>query len=364
MKKNAFVLLWAEISAEEWERKYYAGDVPDVSPYGYHYLRDFGYKVVFSRKKDVESRIAFIVRKIISKFFGADLIHAWRHFADLCCADVILTHTDRESFAILILKALFPGRIRGRTICQIIWTADRLKRSEGIKAKLAGLLLGKADLVTTLSSINAQWIKAVNRLANVEMVHFGISSDSFTRRHARSQNNGDTLNILAIGNDEHRDWVTFASALKDFNDVSVRILSKTFRRTVQSFPDAWSVESASSLRQVKEAYKWADIVVVPLKRNMHASGITCVLEATFLGVPVIAADAGGLTDYFGADEVLYYSVGDHQSLRRRLVEMANDSNTRLRYCRAAQHRATSKDLTSKNYIRQQIALLNATAVQK
>ncbi|OXH87791.1 hypothetical protein CA831_19630 [Burkholderia multivorans] len=75
-------------------------------------------------------------------------------------------------------------------------------------------------------------------------------------------------------------------------------------------PRAWhapnvAIGSASGLAKQHELYAWADVIVVPLRPNFHASGITVMLEAAALGKPMIVSDVGGLTDYFPHDTAAY-----------------------------------------------------------
>ncbi len=61
-------------------------------------------------------------------------------------------------------------------------------------------------------------------------------------------------------------------------------------------------------------FDWADLVVVPLKPNLHASGITVIEEAVILGLPVICSHAGGLEAYFSAEEVFYVEGGGSRAI--------------------------------------------------
>lgn len=356
--RKAFVLLWAEISVENWRKSFDEGIRPDRSPYGYHHLEESGFDVLYS-KSIRESYFSMIFRKIISRIFRADLVHALRNIGGMTKSDYIFTHTDRETFSVLLLRTVFPWLIKAKTVCQIIWTPDLLKEQSKFSAKIVGAILRKADLVITLSSQNREWLNQLDSRINARSVKFGVCRESFSAADLPLIRNDSTLRILAIGNDEHRDWKTFCEALSEVSDVRVRVLSRTFKKSVVSYPGDWEITSANSLGEVKDVYAWADLVVVPLKSNMHASGITCVLEAAFLGVPVIAANTGGLTDYFEEGEVMYYETGSAESLRSQVRRFATDVSVRRSYQRAAFDRARKESLTSKNYIDQQVSLILA-----
>ncbi|HVZ31505.1 MAG TPA: glycosyltransferase, partial [Polyangiaceae bacterium] len=112
----------------------------------------------------------------------------------------------------------------------------------------------------------------------------------------------------------------------------------------------------TSHAEIVERYRWADVVVVPLKANRHASGITAVLEAVFLGKPVVASDTGGIDWYFDRDQLALCPVGEAAALRRAVEMIAENPAEAERRARAAQAAVTRKNLTSKGYDARHVAL--------
>jgi glycosyltransferase involved in cell wall biosynthesis len=86
-----------------------------------------------------------------------------------------------------------------------------------------------------------------------------------------------------------------------------------------------------------------------LKPNLHASGITVIAEAVALGLPVIAADTGGLRTYFAESEISYFKPYDSQAIRNKIEQLA--ANEELRFTRSvvAQKRILRDKLTSDTY---------------
>jgi glycosyltransferase involved in cell wall biosynthesis len=109
------------------------------------------------------------------------------------------------------------------------------------------------------------------------------------------------------------------------------------------------VQSAQSREQVEALYEWADMVVVPLKSNLHVSGVSVILEATTSGLPVISSDTGGLRAYFSSEEVHYVPVGDSIGMRWAARTLAEDDDQRFRLATAAQRRVVEAGLTSDGY---------------
>jgi glycosyltransferase involved in cell wall biosynthesis len=87
--------------------------------------------------------------------------------------------------------------------------------------------------------------------------------------------------------------------------VLTRQLGQDFAAGIPSM----TITQARSVTATAESFAWADVVCLPLRANLHASGITVVLEAAAWSVPCVVTDTGGLDAYFTADEVSYVPVG-------------------------------------------------------
>ena len=158
------------------------------------------------------------------------------------------------------------------------------------------------------------------------------------------------------GNDRHRDWPTLVAAVKGWDDCRLRIASATIdRRLVENAP---SIEIVRPKRneELLSLYDWADIAVVPLRSNLHASGITVVEEAITRGNSRICTDTGGLTAYFTVDEVKYVPEGQPGAIREAIIVLANDDRGRDAMVKRAQARVISAGLTSRDFARRHAEL--------
>jgi glycosyltransferase involved in cell wall biosynthesis len=160
------------------------------------------------------------------------------------------------------------------------------------------------------------------------------------------------LRILSLGNDIHRDWQTLIDAIKSLDDCEVRIGGKRilWRTRGRTLGVRQIVTGrATSAQDVAQLYAWADLVVVPLKPNLHASGITVIAEAVSCGVPVISSDTGGLRAYFSDGEIRYVPPGDPAALRAAIVKLGRDSDLRYRLVKRAQDRIVNSGISSRSY---------------
>jgi glycosyltransferase involved in cell wall biosynthesis len=346
---KVFVHLVHGFGARQWREAWAKGEMPgilDKLPYGYYHAADDQYDIQYSEDVN-ESRATRFLRLALRHALGLDLLHAWRNRRGLHEADIVWTHTELEHLGVLLLWCLTKPVSRPRLIAQSVWLYDRWNEFSAPKKWLYKTLLAKADILTVLSPDNLVRARELFPNMPVEFVHFGIDSSAITPAVRRSRHK--PLRVLSLGRDMHRDWETLVQAIKPCGDWHLRIAAtqNTPRRAVQS--GKIELIKATTAREVFDLYAWADIVVLPLRANMHASGITVLAEAALSGVPVIASDTGGLRSYFSGREVKYVPVGDSLALRHAIRALGDDDNLRFRLACAAQERILSDDLSSKAY---------------
>ena len=346
---KVFVHLVHGFGAQRWSEAWAKGEMPgilDKLPYGYYHAADDQYDIQYSEDVD-ESPVTRFIRLALRRALGFDLLHAWRNRAGLYQADIVWTHTELEHLGVQLLWCLTKPVPRPRLIAQSVWLYDRWKTFSAPKRWLYKTLLAKADILTVLSPDNLVRARELFPNRPVEFIRFGIDSAAIKPAVRRTRHK--PLRVLSLGRDMHRDWETLVQAMKPCSDWHLRIAAtqNVPRRAVQS--GKIELIKASTATEVFDLYAWADIVVLPLRANMHASGITVLAEAALSGVPVIASDTGGLRSYFSSREVRYVPVGDFLALRHAIRALADDDNLRYRLACAAQERILSDDLSSKSY---------------
>jgi glycosyltransferase involved in cell wall biosynthesis len=346
---KVFVHLVHGFGARRWSAAWAKGEMPgilDKLPYGYYHAANDQYDIQYSEDVN-ESRITRFIRLALRRALGFDLLHAWRNRLGLHEADIVWTHTELEHLGVLLLWCLTNPISRPRLIAQSVWLYDRWSEYSPPKRWLYKTLLAKADILTVLSPDNL--IRARQLFPNkpVEFVRFGIDSSAITPAVKRIRHK--PLRVLSLGRDMHRDWDTLIQAIKPCGDWHLRIAATQNTPRLAAQPGRIELIKATTAREIFDLYGWADIVVLPLRANMHASGITVLAEAALSGIPVIASDTGGLRSYFSSREVKYVAVGDFLALRHAIRALADDDDLRFRLACAAQERILSDDLSSKAY---------------
>jgi glycosyltransferase involved in cell wall biosynthesis len=328
------------------------GEWLDESPYGYHRAEQHGFRVTFSESY-AESGGARLLRKAFARLLGFDLVHAWRNREALRAAQVIWTHTEREHLAVLMLQRLSAAK-DPPIIAQSVWLFDRWSSLAWPLRSLYSALLRHAGLLTMLSSENRRLAQSLLPDRKVLRIPYGIAIEAFLQDAPpiAPRPAGRPARIIAVGNDVHRDWPTLVSAIAGQPDLALTILTPRVAAVQALAAGAANIEvrSAANVAELKAGYDSSLLLVVPLRPNLHASGITVMLEGAARGIPMVCTDVGGLRDYFAGEEVCYVPAGDADALRRAILDLAADPDRRASLARAARARLLREDYSSERYV--------------
>ena len=353
---QVFVHLAYGFGAQSWERRWKDGKILGINeplPYGYYRAEAMGCSVTHSQDhKESAPEKAF--RLGIRVLLGFDLIHAWRNFGQMRTADVIWTHTESQFLAILLLLRTLPPDARPKLIAQSVWLFDQWRKFPALKRWLLSLLIRQADILTVLSSENLAVARQLFPEVRSELVLFGIAADRKVAPELRPVKEG--LNIVSLGNDVHRDWPLLIAAVANQGGWALKIASQKIKPSVIGGANNIEIASLKTNDELSALYQWADVLVLAVKPNLHASGITVIEEAALLGVPVICSDIGGLRAYFSDADVHFVRPQDVNALREAIRQLANDPGARLRLARNAQARMGPKDLSSESFVHRHVEI--------
>jgi glycosyltransferase involved in cell wall biosynthesis len=325
--------------------------------YGYHHAESDEFKLSYSQDAR-EGKPVRLVRRALKALLGFDFIHTWRNRAEMLRSDVIWTHTEQEWLS-AALMLLLSGRKAGPAaspllLAQSVWLLDKWPSYGIFRSWLYRKLMRRADQLTTLASENAELCQRYFG-RDARPLLYGLNTRDFPVNAPAQWTPHTPLRIAAIGNDRDRDWETLIKAFGNDSRYTVKLAT---RRRIPASLRAPNVEIAlfSGIRKQHELYDWADVIVVPLRPNSHASGITVMLEAAALGKPMVVTDVGALQDYFPADEAAYIPPFDPQALRDAADRLAASPAEASRQAQAAAAGLLSRDLTTQQYAMQHVRI--------
>ncbi|SFB62926.1 Glycosyltransferase involved in cell wall bisynthesis [Rhizobium sp. NFR07] len=353
---NVYVHLAAGHDAEQWrhafEQRSLVG-VNDPSPYGYARANEMGCKVSFSEPAG-KGRATEAIRLALRLLLGFDYVHAKANRDRILSADVIWTHTESQFLAVAMLLANLPkGAKRPKLIGQAVWLFDKWPSLWPVHRWLYRKLIREVDILTVHSPDNELIAKSLFPEKKIEFVRFGIPNEAVEPVRARQTY---PLRVLCVGNDRHRDWQSAVAALGDQEGIELIILSSTASASLAKIRRNVKVTKVDKNEDLTQALRQASLMLVPLKQNVHASGITVVQEAALFGLPIIASDTGGLRAYFDDDAVCYVRPEDPAEILRQVRRLAADPPAMQKQALRAQARMGDPDMGCAAYIRRHVEM--------
>lgn len=142
--------------------------------------------------------------------------------------------------------------------------------------------------------------------------------------------------VLAVGSDPQRDWETLMEAARGATWRLVLItrqpLPSSLPPTVEHRRGSYAAPDLSDAA-LRDAYRAATCVVIPLKPGIQPSGQSVTLQAMACGTPVVLTQTEGLWDADGlkaGERVRLVPPGDPVALRRAIDAVLTDPTERER----------------------------------
>ncbi len=351
---RVFVHLAHGFGRSSWKSRFDKGEIIGINhddPYGYQQASAMGCAVQQSEDQP-EGRLGRLIRLGVRALFGFDLVHAWRNRRGIFNADVVWTHTESQSLAVSLLMK--RRNAKPKLIAQTVWLMDAWDTYARLRRRFYLSLLRGADLLTFLSPPAMRKAQHLLPAKPTAFLLYGIRTDQSLEVLDRPVHT--PARLLMLGNDRHRDWPTFIAAVKNDGGYTAKAITRA--------PLAESLRAVSNIVQevptsndeLFALFRWADIVVICLTENLHASGITVVEEAVLCGLPVICTHVGGIESYFTDDEITYVPVGDPEAVRQAIQLLAADPAFREGKVRRALARMKTGDINSRSYVARHVEL--------
>jgi glycosyltransferase involved in cell wall biosynthesis len=352
---RVFVHLSHGVDAEVWRAGWADGSligVNEPSPYGYDRAEALGCSVTYSVPAR-ENAVSRLIRLGVRAITGFDLVHAWRNRRGIREAEVVWTHTESQGLAVAALLVFRRRPRRPALLLQNVWLIDRWARYPPPHRWLFSRLLRTADVLTFHSVQNRETAERLLSPARCELVRFGIRIDEMTppvQRHG-----GARMSVLSLGNDEHRDWATAVRAIELIPSADLTVLSQSFPAALARSRSV-TVHRARSNDELAALFAAADLVMIALSPNQHASGLTVLQEAVIQGVPVVVTATGGLTDYFDETMVTFVPPGNAEAMAEGLRNVVADGDRSHAMATRAQSRMSPDQISSVAFVRSHVDL--------
>jgi len=160
----------------------------------------------------------------------------------------------------------------------------------------------------------------------VRRIAFQVDEKFFTP--ASPPGPGPGRGVVSVGR-ELRDYPTLFRALED-TDVPVTVVASSpwSRRADQTaarqVPANVTLRKGLSSAELRELYRHAAVVVVPLQNVDWPAGVTSLLEAQACSRPVVISASEGILDSLDSGAAVTVPCGDARALREAVLRLVNN----------------------------------------
>jgi glycosyltransferase involved in cell wall biosynthesis len=299
-----------------WQESHRRGEVPSRVPYGLEELQNEGVELRVLPGPWRASRGINSALRAMNK--AADLdFSVWLEQGLRRSCDALLCWHEKTAVPAVLR---FQGRRHLPILTGVIWSTDlAVRRQHHVRAALR-----RTAAVWVLSDAQVPVLVRDCGLAPSQVFHLPMGIDTtFWSPAAFPKNRG---RIASAGNDQHRDYPTLLAAARRVASQVPDLVLTVASRHVQPGAEDFLVAPGYVPHTVwRERLAEASVVAVALRPNLHASGITTVLEAMASARPVVVTGTPGMSGYV-EDGVtgLLVPPGDPVAFALALRELLSD----------------------------------------
>ncbi len=309
---------------QSYDEEYESGQRPRAD---YVAIADAANAELLDRR--VVSAATDAVGKLLAAVFGPDVAMAWYLFRNHKSYDVVLTDGEQVG-----LPFAFFLQFASRHHVRHVMIAHRISaRKKRAVIRLLGLTRGVNELlVYSTSQLRAAHDLFHRPGQKVTQIDFMVDTNFFEKQN-RDRPATQHRPLLVTAGREFRDYPTLIDAVVGLDvDVVVASASPWSKREDNArdtdIPDNVTITKLSQY-ELRDLYDRADLCVVPLQPVDFQAGITTILEAMAMELPVICTATMGQIDVVVAGETgKYVGPGNVRAMREAITELLADASRR------------------------------------
>jgi glycosyltransferase involved in cell wall biosynthesis len=194
-----------------------------------------------------------------------------------------------------------------------------------VRERIVRFCIRRADAIFTFASAQAEYLRTKYRTDTVRFITYQTDTGFYFPDPGVQQDC-----VLSVGSDISRDFDTMKNAVFDLG-VPVVLRTNLVGEDRTKFPHVAVVRERLDDAGLRNLYRRAKVVVVPLHDTLHPGGITTLVEAFACGKAVVASNSRGIRDYLrDGENCLVVPCGDSEALKKAALRLINDRELRER----------------------------------
>ena len=313
---------------KRWVNKNYS---PSEFFYGFKELSSICKNISFIEERDIgmkpkKSLLSIFFRKLsffsynipFEMIYGFLKTKKFREFSD---NDVLIATTNGIGLTLAFAQKL------GFLKCNLVLIAMGLlpKYSGLIRILLYKYIFSEANIVV-ISIEEKNFLKKIMPKKYIQYIPFGVDNNFWNAKKIKIKEEY----ILAIGNDNSRDWKTLIDSWDHSLPTLKIVTSKTLntdKNNIHIIKGDWK-ENFLTDEQILSLYNGSKFVVIPLIETIQPSGQSVCLQAMACEKPVIISNISGLWDHsklVHKENIMLVKPENPSLLNRSINELLSDN---------------------------------------
>ena len=184
-------------------------------------------------------------------------------------------------------------------------------------------ILSAVDIMTCYAKVEIDFFTKKMEMAKdkVRYIPYGTDWWFYSKPSKRKR----TI-VAAAGVDESRDYKTFFAAVKGL-DAKVEVACRPDNVAGLDIPANVKVEYVDSYLKMRNLFRRARVMVVPLKEINRSAGQMVVLESASAGCPLVVSKVKGITGAYKFEDgkhLLFTPTGDPGTLQQQIKSLLEE----------------------------------------
>jgi glycosyltransferase involved in cell wall biosynthesis len=315
-------VLWPRPRRNRWRLgQELPADNPDQSD-ALLYLEDEGFRV------SIEDSTPFPINPLArmhEMWSGLDPARTARLLLRYRRYDLVVGVGAAVAFFLVQLRRLLRLRL------PIVLIDPALNPHYARRKRLQDRVLPYIDKVIVFGQVQLDYLREVyGDRVDAVFLPIRIDTDFYCPGHTPPAPDGKPY-VLSVGGDLSRDFATLVKAVqvcRSWGRHDFRCLIKTHLPVAAEAPGVEVLRDQVSWTDLRELYRGAAVVALPLADTVSAGGITTLLEAMAVGRPVVTSASRGIRDYVkDGDTALVVPTSDPEAMARAILQTLDNRAT-------------------------------------
>lgn len=330
------LLVLSEFDAVTWTRRWRAGEIPSVLPYGMEDLHRTGWELRIPQQHRPHGRLRRKLLDATTHRLGHPWWQAVDHLSSARASAAVMGVLEPHAVMAARLRRLGITGYADRPLMALTcWAGQTLRDGNAAQRERVRDQLGPLDRLFVLSRNQVQIFHDHGfRAGQVIPVPYGIDHRFYTPAPGVERD----IDVLAVGQDGGRDYGTLLDAVRGL-PLQLVVVAKPENLAGLDIPSNVEFLGRVSHHEYRHLLRRARLAAVPTHDLAYPTGQSVALESAAAGTPLVVTSTAAMREYFtDGREAVMPAPGAVAAWRDGLMDLLHDDGSRTALAVSARER--------------------------